>query len=205
MDQPRLAPRAHDPAYGSGSFLMQVLRAADIDLDALRAELPDPEPAAEPSLSGMAWLEHEFERLQQLPFAASSAGSTMDPPVPAREAHLAMRLCSRPSPRYPVTGCHLPGQATITIDADPRATRAQASLCMLHELTHASATPQTRDGRRVLHGRTFSRTFATAVEEAYGIVLGPEDREHASFEGDLQIIRALEAMGGDEWSLLLGE
>ena len=86
----------------------------------------------------MAWIDQEFERLQALPFAESSAGSEVDPQVAARDVHLAMRLRHRPRHWHAVTGAHLPEQATISVTIDPRGRRAEVSEVLLHELAHAT-------------------------------------------------------------------
>jgi hypothetical protein len=102
-----------NPPFGGGGFLLDALR----DDDALSV-LPsdsDVDPEPEPALSGMAWIEQEFERLQALPFAESSAGSEVDPPIAACDTHLAVRLRHQPSHLHAVTGSHLPDRGFITV------------------------------------------------------------------------------------------
>ena len=197
-----------DRASGGGAFLLHALQAAGPEFqDALRDLQGDAvvsEPRIEPALSGMNFIEYEFERLQTLPFAESSDGSEIDPPIAARDVHLAMRLRHRPRHWHAVTGAHLPEQATIIVTIDPDASRAEVSELLLHELAHAATpTPRSPSGRRTVHGREFRAMLILAAKEAYDVNLDPDTITWSSWRIDDAIVRALHALGG-EWRLPVG-
>ena len=198
-----------DPALGGASFLIHALQVAGPEfLEALRGLQVDvvaPKPPPVPALSGYDWIDQEFERLQGLPFATSTAGSEADPPVAAKDVQLAMRLRDRPRHWHSVTGAHLPGQGCITITADPEATRAEVSEVLLHELAHAATpTPRSPSGRRTVHGREFRAMLILAAKEAYDVNLDPDTITWSSWRIDDAIVRELHALGG-EWRLAVGK
>ena len=153
----------------------------------------------------MDYIEHEFQKLQILPFATTDGGSEANPPIAAKDVQLPMRMRERPAHWHSVTGAHLPEQGCITITADPEATRAEVSEVLLHELVHAATpTPRSPSGRRTVHGRAFCAMLIRAAKEAYGVVLDPDAITWSSWRIDDAIVRELHALGG-EWRLAVGK
>jgi len=142
-----------NPPFGGGGFALRHDEALAPDSDVDRE--------VEPALSGLDWVQAEFERLQALPFARSDAGSDTHPPVAAKDVILSARIRRRASHLAAAAGAHWPEQNRITITAAPDASRAEVSETLLHELVHAAAHApiSAASGRRLLHGFDFCRVL----------------------------------------------
>ena len=192
-----------NPAYGGRwSLVSAALEDGD---DEVSADL------AEPVLSGLDWVQEEFDRLRMLPFAKSNLGSETRPKKSARDSSF---VCSIYGPAEPlkdaaVTGRQYPYENRITFTVGPKASRAKVSEVLMHELAHAAcptehAAPD-RSGwrRRIHHGRAFREWLVRAAKEAYGLDISPTAAGRSAYKLDAFIIAALEALGG-EWCLPVG-
>ena len=165
----------------------------------------------EPTESGLDWVQEEFDRLRDLPFAASTRGSNTRPKKSARANSFGCRLygATQPWNHTEVSGHHWPDRDRITVTVGPRASRAKVSELLLHELCHA-ACPTERGApgkngkrKRIFHGRTFREWLVRAAEEAYGLEISPTAAGRSAYKLDAFIIAALEAEGGD-WDIPVG-
>ena len=201
-----------NPPFGSAGFLSDALKAGGAALQALQVDEPEVEPTPEPELSGLAWIEAEFDRLRALPFAASDAGSDTRPKKSARDNSF---VCSMYGPAEPlkaaeVIGRQWPYENRITVTVGPRASRAKVSEVLVHELAHAACPTEhgapDKGGwrRRIHHGRAFREWLVRAAKEAYGLDISPTAAGRSAYKLDAFIIAALEALGG-EWPLVIGE
>lgn len=113
-------------------------------------------------VAGVA-LRDEMERLRGLPAFAGG-------PLAAREPELKVRRARRRPNRL---GFAVPGQFRISVTAYPGIRPGDVLETLLHELVHLHV------GRAAephgWHGRTFKRTLARAMDEAYGVA-GPAPR-----------------------------
>ena len=194
-----------NPPYGSAGFLTDALADGGEALEVLLADLPEVAPAPEPALSGLDFIQAEFDRLRALPFAESSAGSETNPPVRARDVTLSARIRQRAPHLAAATGIYWPEENRITITADPEATRAEVAATLLHELVHAAreAPIHAVSGRRLVHGPYYRLGLVHAAEQAFDVQLDPRAARWRSWQIDDAIAEALEALGG-EWVMAVG-
>ena len=195
-----------NPPFGSAGFLVAALADEDEVLQELQVDEPEAEPTPEPALSGLAWIEAEFDRLRWLPFAESSDGSDTRPPVRARDVVLSARIRRRAPHLSRCSGAQWRDRNRITITAASDASRAKVSQTLIHELVHAATDIPVHvvTGRRLIHYYYFRRALIQAAEEAYGLVLPVDAERWPCWRVDSAIVRALEALGG-EWDLPVGE
>ena len=196
----------NNPPFGSAGFLVDALADEAEVLHQLRVDDLQTEPVPEPALSGLAWIEQEFNRLRALPFATSDAGSDTRPPVRARDVALSARIRRRAPHLSRCSGSQWPDQNRITVTTAPDATRAKVSHTLLHELVHAAtdAPIHVVSGRRLLHYYYYRLGLIQAAREAYNVELDPGAERWPCWQVDSAIVRALEALGG-EWALPVGE
>ena len=201
----------NNPPFGSAGFLLEALADEPEALHALQVDEPEVEPVPEPALSGLAWIEAEFDRLRALPFAASDAGSDTRPKKSARDNSF---VCSMYGPAEPlkaaeVIGRQWPYENRITVTVGPRASRAKVSEVLVHELAHAACPTEhgapDKGGwrRRIHHGRAFREWLVRAAKEAYGLDISPTAAGRSAYKLDALIIAALEAEGG-KWGIRVG-
>ena len=201
-----------NPPFGSAGFLVAALADEDEVLQELQVDMPEVEPVPEPALSGLAWIEAEFDRLRALPFAASDAGSDTRPKKSARDNSF---VCSMYGPAEPlkaadVLGRQYPYENRITVTVGAKASRAKVSEVLVHELAHAACPTEhgapDKGGwrRRIHHGRAFREWLVRAAKEAYGLDISPTAAGRSAYKLDAFIIAALEDLGG-EWPLVIGE
>ena len=157
----------NNPPFASAGLLVDALADEDEVLQELQVDDPEAEPVPEPELSGLAWIEAEFDRLRALPFAESDAGSDTKPPVRARDVVLSARIRRRAQHLSRCSGSQWPDRNRITITTAPDATRAKVSRVLLHELVHAATcTPvHVITGRRLIHYYYFRRALIAAAAE----------------------------------------
>jgi len=108
-------------------------------------------------------LDEEMERLRALPVFA-------DGPLAQREPELKVRRARRRPNRL---GFAVPIQFRLSVTAYPGIGPGDILETLLHELVHLHVGRAAE--AHAWHGRTFKRTLARAMEEAYGIV-GPSPR-----------------------------
>ncbi len=118
-----------------------------------------PEPRRHPSYFAVAGLDlrTEMTRLRALPAFAGG-------PLAAREPQLKVRRARRRPNRL---GFAVPGEWRLSVTAYPGIRPGDALETLLHELVHLHVGRQ--PGAHAWHGRTFKRTLARAMTEAYGI------------------------------------
>jgi hypothetical protein len=115
-------------------------------------------------------LREEMGRLRALPVFA-------DGPLAAREPELKVRRARKRPNRV---GFAVPAQFRLSVTAYPGARAGDVLETLLHELVHLHV------GRAAephgWHGRTFKRTLARAMSEAYGVVgLRPRSTIHGAY------------------------
>jgi hypothetical protein len=107
-------------------------------------------------VAGIA-LDEEMERLRRLPVFTEGPLATAIPRLTVRRA----------SQRPNRLGFAVPGESRLSVTAYPGIHRGDVLETLLHELVHLHV------GRAAeahgWHGRTFKRTLARAMKEAYGI------------------------------------
>ena len=131
----------NNPPFGSAGFLVDALADEAEVLQELQVDMPEVEPVPEPALSGLAWIEAEFDRLRALPFAASDAGSDTRPKKSARDNSF---VCSMYGPAEPLKAAEVIGRqwpyekphhghrgTTRLAGEGQRSTRARACSCCL--------------------------------------------------------------------------
>jgi hypothetical protein len=102
-------------------------------------------------------LRREMTRLRTLPVFA-------DGPLATAEPRLKVRRASTKPNRL---GFAVPGEWRLSVTAYPGIRAGDALETLLHELVHLHVGR--RPGAHAWHGRTFKRTLARAIAEAYGI------------------------------------
>ncbi len=120
-------------------------------------------------VAGVA-LRDEMARLRALPAFAGG-------PLPGREPELKVRRARRRPNRL---GFAVPSQFRLSVTAYPGIRPGDVLETLLHELVHLHV------GRAAephgWHGRTFKRTLARAMDEAYGVVgLRPRSTVHGTY------------------------
>ena len=195
----------NNPPFASAGCLEAALADEAEVHQALQVDDLQTEPVPEPELSGLAWIEAEFDRLRALPFAESSDGSDTRPPVRARHVVLSARIRRRAPHLSRCSGAQWRDRNRITITTDTDASRAKVSRVLIHELVHAAtdAPIHVITGRRLLHYFYFRRALIQAAREAYGVVIEPGAARWPCWQVDSAIVLSLEALGG-EWVLPVG-
>jgi hypothetical protein len=128
-------------------------------------------------VAGVA-LRDEMARLRALPAVAGG-------PRPGREPELKVRRARRRPNRL---GFAVPSQFRLSVTAYPGIRPGDVLETLLHELVHLHV------GRAAephgWHGRTFKRTLARAMDEAYGVA-GPAPRStvHGVYAEAIESVR----------------
>jgi len=147
-----------------------------------RAPSPPPRPKSRPrsyyAVAGIA-LDEEMERLRELPVFA-------DGPLAESSPQLKIRRSRRRPNRL---GFAVPSEFRLSLTAYPGIRRGDVLETLLHELVHLHVGRAAE--AHAWHGRTFKRTLARAMREAYGITI-PMPR--ATLHGPYA--EAIEAFGG---------
>jgi hypothetical protein len=128
-------------------------------------------------VAGVA-LRDEMARLRALPAFA-------DGPLATREPELKVRRARRRPNRL---GFAVPSQFRLSVTAYPGIRAGDVLETLLHELVHLHV------GRAAephgWHGRTFKRTLARAMDEAYGVAgLRPRSTVHGVYAEAIERVR----------------
>ena len=117
------------------------------------------EPRRHPSYFLVAGvdLREEMTRLRALPVFADGRLAAIEPRLRIRRAR------ARPNR----LGFAVPGEWRLSVTDYPGIRRGDALETLLHELVHLHVGRQ--PGAHAWHGRTFKRTLARAMTEAYGV------------------------------------
>jgi hypothetical protein len=115
-------------------------------------------------------LREEMGRLRGLPAFA-------DGPLSSREPELKVRRARRRPNRL---GFAVPSQFRLSVTAYPGIGPGDVLETLLHELAHLHVGRAAE--AHAWHGRTFKRTLAQAMEEAYGVVrMSPRSTIHGAY------------------------
>lgn len=106
-------------------------------------------------------LDQELERLRALPIFA-------DGPLAARRPELKVRRASKRPNRL---GFAVPTEFRLSVTAHPGIRPGDIQETLLHELVHLHVGRAAEP--RAWHGQTFKQALATAMKQAYGIVIRP--------------------------------
>jgi hypothetical protein len=119
-----------------------------------------------PALSGLSYylvagvaLDEEMERLRGLPVFADGPLATSSPQLKVRR--------SRRRPNR--LGFAVPSQFRLSITAYPGIGTGDVLETLLHELVHLHVGRAAE--AHAWHGRTFKRTLASAMRQAYGVTI----------------------------------
>ena len=119
-------------------------------------------------------LRRELERLRTLPVFAGGPLARSSPELKIR------RAARRPNR----VGFAVPGEWRLSVTDYPEIRPGDALETLLHELAHLHV------GRRgeahAWHGRTFKRTLARAMAQAYGITSRPCNTLHGTYAAALE-------------------
>ncbi len=128
-------------------------------------------------VAGVA-LRDEMARLRALPAFA-------DGPLSGREPELKVRRARRRPNRL---GFAVPSQFRLSVTAYPGIRAGDVLETLLHELVHLHVGRATEP--HGWHGRTFKRTLARAMDEAYGVA-GPAPRStlHGAYAEAIERVR----------------
>ena len=131
-----------------------------------------PEARRHPSYFVVAGLDlrAEMTRLRALPAFGGGRLVTVEPRLRVRRAR------SRPNR----LGFAVPGEWRLSVTDYPGIRRGDALETLLHELVHLHVGRQ--PGAHAWHGRTFKRTLARAMAEAYGVTgVRPRNSLHGAY------------------------
>lgn len=152
--------------------------------------VPEPAPPLAPRrppayyrVAGVS-LERELERLCALPAFASGPLATRVPELKVRRA----------SARPKRLGFAVPAEYRLSVTAYPGIRPGDVLETLLHELTHLHVGRAAE--AHAWHGRTFKRTLARAMAEAYGVDLRPANTRHGSYAEAIERTRAAGARAG---------
>jgi hypothetical protein len=126
-----------------------------------------------------------MERLRRLPIFAAG-------PLAQRRPDLRVRRASRKPNRL---GFAVPQQFRLSVTAYPGIRIGDALETLVHELTHLHVGRA--DEAHAWHGATFKRALATAMHEAYGLMIpAPRSTRHGVYAEAIEQAHA-EAQSGN--------
>lgn len=139
-------------------------------------------------VAGVA-LDRELERLRTLPVFA-------DGPLARRRPELKVRRARRRPNRL---GFAVPSEFRLSVTAYPGIRVGDVLETLLHELVHLQVGRAAE--AHAWHGRTFKRTLARAMDEAYGISgLRPSSTLHGAYA---EAIERARLSNGEQLALAL--
>lgn len=127
-------------------------------------------------------LDLELERLRALPVFA-------DGPLAARKPELKVRRASKRPNRL---GFAVPSEFRLQVTAYPGVRPGDIQETLLHELVHLHVGRAAE--AHAWHGQTFKRALATAMQQAYGVVIrSPSSTLHGTYaeaiERQVEVLR----------------